>query len=303
VLRFRLQLASASREPVITMKILFQNRLMGVYPTRRVAGPVPRFVCHLLLMALVTAVLLRNANAEVPLDSLDEVQALLDQDRYTEALAKARALQAARPRDCDLKDLITQLEPLAASIPSSEKRSPEMADIPTGEDKLTAVQEKVLESTLTDALNADPDSAQQKKIYTQAFDQTTMLVKDNPRNLWLWTVRAMAAFELGKAKDGWEAGNSMRQLDAENSTDEFTVNVLVSLAKAGWLEDQEPLLAEKEQTTSSRHTDPRQKRSERGLPTKSATSKSKGTGITKPSGGDAGSLDEFRNKTRRFDDL
>jgi hypothetical protein len=197
-------------------------------------------IVRVALSALIASTLTMVVGAEASMEPLDAIQTLLEHEKYSEALTKARELQKARPDDAELKDLIAQLEPLAVPAPASSKSSSDTAGVPADDDKLLSFQRKVLESTMADALNAEPDSAEYRKLFAQAFEQTTALVKDSPENLWLWTVRAMAAFELGKPKDGWLAGMKMRQLDAEYSTDEFTVDVLVSLAKEGWLEKKEP---------------------------------------------------------------
>jgi len=112
---------------------------------------------------------------------------------------------------------------------------PATTSIPAAPAGLTLFQRRLLESTLEDALNADPGSTFQTKRLQQVLVQTTKLVEQHPDNIWVWSVRAMAAMEMDRAKEGWEAGKKMKQLDAENSTDEFTMNVLISLTKRGWM--------------------------------------------------------------------
>src|SRR6266567_6421177 len=84
-----------------------------------------RKVCLVLSLLIASTSLLLSATttraAEIPAAAQKEIDQLVQQDKFTEALAKVDALLKAKPTDKDLLDLKAQLEksakPAAPSAP------------------------------------------------------------------------------------------------------------------------------------------------------------------------------------------
>jgi protein involved in temperature-dependent protein secretion len=198
---------------------------------RRLAVPI-------LAVLLTSSLLIHPSAAAIPAATQKEIEQLVQQNKFTDALAKVDALLKANPADKDLLDLKAQLEK-SAKLPAPAAGAPAKM---TDEDRLEAntvnrLMVKIREST---------DPADRKKMQEQVLEHTAPLVQKYPQELNLWQVRAIAALALDKPRDGWEAGKNLKALGAMSSTDPALSDVMSELNLKGWLKMDEAQIKEAE---------------------------------------------------------
>lgn len=81
---------------------------------------------------------------------------------------------------------------------------------------------------------------EKRKLFQEYLERSGEFVKEYPKELTVWTLRAVAALELGQAKPGWAAGQEMTKLGADDSEDPKVRRVMAMLDRKGWLGKEAP---------------------------------------------------------------
>jgi hypothetical protein len=159
-------------------------------------------------------------HAAIPAAAQQEIEQLVQQNKFDDALAKVNALLKASPTDKELLDLKAQLEKSAKPVATGTVSKLELAELKQ------AVQE--LESKPT-------GSAERGKLIAEVQEKSASILQRQPDNAGLWLLRAKLAVEQDNAKQGWEAGKNLLRLGADNSDDQQAVDTVATLKRKGWL--------------------------------------------------------------------
>lgn len=98
---------------------------------------------------------------------------------------------------------------------------------------------------IIDEADAAKNPAERSKLLAEFLEKSAAFVQDHPQLLQVWTLRAVAAIELNRAKVAWESGQQMTQLGADNSDDPKVGKVLAMLDRKGWSGAQLPAVGPK----------------------------------------------------------
>ncbi len=184
-----------------------------------------------LILAFSIATL--HTHAEIPAAAQKEIDQLVQQDKFTEALARVDALLKANPADKDLLDLKSQLRKSVRpgggenSVPSASASPRVMSD----EDRLEANTLNRLMTKIRESTDAD----EKKKLQEQILERSAPLVAKYPKEMKLWQIRAVVALVLDKPREGWEAGKNLKALGSLSSEDPAVGDLMAELNLKKWL--------------------------------------------------------------------
>ncbi len=183
-----------------------------------------------IILVLIFLMLGLSANplcADVPVAAQKEIDQLVQQDKFTEALAKVAALLKDEPADKDLLDLKAQLEKSTKHVACLEK--PAVSKLEMAEIKMI----------YKDAMAQPEDSPERAKFMRELLDKSAPLVKRDEKLMDLWAARGQAALDLNRPLEGNDAATHLMNLGAAESDNESLVVILASLKRKGWLDANE----------------------------------------------------------------
>ena len=90
---------------------------------------------------------------------------------------------------------------------------------------------------------APPDTPARRQLREEFLTRSAGFIADRADIPEVWILRAKAALELKRPREGWEAGRKLIALGLEASKDRDLQAVLVRLERNDWLGDQIPSLA------------------------------------------------------------
>ncbi len=185
------------------------------------ANTAPLIIALSCLIALAT-------HAEIPAAAQQEIDHLVQQDKFAEALAKVDGLLKDNPTDKDLLDLKAQLE---KSRPSSSPAA--AAPKLKGEDRL------LLDTlnAIIDDIKAASEDANRRRLMEEFLAKSKPFVAKFPDQTNIWLMRAAAAMELNDVDSGWQAGQKLKAMGALDSDDAQTRKIMMSLNRKEWLGD------------------------------------------------------------------
>ena len=157
--------------------------------------------------------------------------------------AKAALDEATKLAPPDKQDKVQKIAKLLATEPPAAAETTATAvATPAGPPQLTGAARRQLDALTLIIEEADKATldTERKKLLQEFLDKSEPFVRDRPDMLPVWTLRAIAALELNKAKPAWEAGQQMIKLGAEDSDDARTRKVMATLARRGLLKDAPP---------------------------------------------------------------
>ncbi|MBN8419254.1 MAG: hypothetical protein J0L73_10085 [Verrucomicrobia bacterium] len=185
------------------------------------------------------------ASAALPPD----VEQLVQEDKYSEALARVEVLLQQKPDD---QELLSARKDLLALVPGSAPAPvPAPPPVPKPQpETLSRIDAKELEMIMAD-LNKTAGDARQPHLKELAA-KTGILIRTVTESPNLWAMRALAVVELNQAEAAKEAGANLLRLGADRSDNDQMLSLLVMLKRKGWLktpaglEEERRLAAEKE---------------------------------------------------------
>lgn len=121
--------------------------------------------------------------------------------------------------------------------------SPAFAQAPAPSAELPpAVKRKMQALALVyrEATAAKEGTAERAKLLDEFLARSGEFVREQPDIATVWLLRATVALELGRAREGWEAGRAMIRLGLENSADAAVQQLLVQLERKNWLGEKPP---------------------------------------------------------------
>jgi tetratricopeptide (TPR) repeat protein len=176
-----------------------------------------------------------TTRAEIPAAAQKEIDRLVQQDKFSEALARVDALLRSNPNDKDLLELKAQLQksvPAAPATPATAATStPSAAPRLNSEDRLAL---DTLNSIIDD-IKAAKDEDSSKKLMQEFLDRSKPFVEKFPEQAGIWAMRATAAMDLDRIADGADAARHLKSLGALDSDDTQTRKVMARLSRKGWL--------------------------------------------------------------------
>ena len=146
------------------------------------------------------------------------------------ALNSALALAPA-----DKKAKIESLKPEVEALQKTQTPAP-------GAAALTGAARRQMDTLMLIIEEADKAKldTERKKLLQEFLDKSAPFVQENPGQLAVWTLRAVAALEMNQPKTGWEAGQQMTKLGADSSDDAKVRKVMAMLDRKGWLGKEAP---------------------------------------------------------------
>jgi formylglycine-generating enzyme required for sulfatase activity len=189
--------------------------------------------------------LLGQGNGELKAGKLDEAmadakQAIAADGTRFEAYTLAAMIAHKEGNDADAKafldkaqamvpaDKKAKLDVLAQVILGSTPPSPAVGLSPDVRLRLNAlllVFEDADKATLAD---------DRRRFLADFLSQSAPFVKDNPGQLRIWVLRAVASLELNQSIEGHEAAHSLMGLGAEKSDDPKIQKIMAMLERNGW---------------------------------------------------------------------
>jgi tetratricopeptide (TPR) repeat protein len=226
-------------------------------------------------------------------EALSEAQAAakLDPKRYEAPAAAALVLNAAkRPKEAkaaaeealklapeDKREKVQELVKMIEGSNESHVRLPAALE-PA---KLTGTARRQFDSLMLiieDADRATTDE-ERKKLLQEFLEKSEPFLSDYRDHLPVWTLRAVAAMELGRAELAWQAGQQMLKLGADSSDDPKTRKVLAMLDRKGLVGDQLPesvRKADEEQALLKQQAEKNQQRQNEAETLKTETARAAG---------------------------
>ena len=158
------------------------------------------------------------------------------------AEARAALEEALQLAPADKKEKVQAIAKVLgdpAAKPDSAGITPPPATEPA---QLTGAARRQFNTLLLIVEEADKAASadERKKLLREFLDKSAAFVKEQPGQSPVWTLRAVAALELNQPKVGWEAGQQLVKLGADNSSDAKVQKVLAMLDRKGWLGEKVP---------------------------------------------------------------
>ena len=175
--------------------------------------------------------------AEAPPD-YQQIEGLVQQDKYPEAIAKLDALIKEYPDNQKLKDMRASLQASAPATAGASAPPPgpaAAAPAPALDDK----SKLQLDTILVDGnqAQAQNDPTARAAAWKTLLSDSDDFIQAHSDQFNVWLLRADAALELNLSKPGWEAGSNLIRLGALKSDDANVNAIMGYLNKKEWIAD------------------------------------------------------------------
>jgi len=178
----------------------------------------------------------------------EEVTKLVEAGKKQQAIAKLDALITDNPDNQKLKDQRARLA-APATEPQGGKGNLEAAM--SDEDRLEFNTINRLVAKLRDR----PDPAEQRQLQEQILERSLPMVTKYPKELKLWLLRANAALNLDKSREGWEAAVHLKDLGALSSNDEAISATMAELNLKKWIVDDYSIIRRSKELQANQEID------------------------------------------------